>query len=103
MNQTEIRTTTKMIDALLGTTSGTTSVQFGPGWLVRLSNSVKILEITITHRFPHPDGRRHSSSKQTRLDVKQGTSNMAVVWLMGAVIDLQFIASDQGRNVIKVK
>ena len=103
MNQTEIRTTTKMIDALLDTTSGTVSVKFGPGWLVRLSNTARILEITITHRFPHPDGRRHSSSKQTRLEIKQGTVNLAVVWLMGAVVDLQFIASDQGRNVIKVK
>ena len=95
MNHKDINTLTKMTTALLDTASGQFDLRFGPEWKVRV-NKGSTLMVTITHRFPHPDGRIHSATQQTQLDIDSDTKDFIWMWAIGAV---QALVAD----VIKVK
>ena len=100
MNAKSQATVNQMISALLDSDGGNFKINFGKGtWAVRVSKTLRILMITITHRFPHPDGRMHSTSKQVQLDVNEGTANIAWVYVLDTVKDLQ----DHVTKVIPAK
>ena len=94
MNTTEIRTTCKMINALLDCDTGNLDVAVVPGWRLRADKSLGTLMLTITHAFPHPDGRWHRSSKQTQLGLDSDTKDFVWMWMIGAVQALVLVAVD---------
>lgn len=103
MNARDIQTFTHMINNLLDADSGNLSVSFGGAWNARASKSLGLLELIVVHRFPHPDGRIHSTHKQVRLDLTEGTANQAFIFVNDAVTELQRAPLDAQMEVLKEK
>ena len=98
MNTTEIRTTCKMINSLLDCDTGNLAVAVVPGWRLRADKSLGTLMLTVTHAFPHPDGRVHRYSQQTQLDLDSDTRDFVWMWMVGAVQALVQVAKGAGGS-----
>lgn len=82
MKQTDMSTTTRMINALLDTdATGEFSLMFSAAWRVRVNKGLAQMEITMTHGWLHEDNRWHRCSKTARFDLTDGTGNLMFQWV----------------------